>query len=582
MAREKDLGIGRGVKKVNESIFQDGRTLIITEDDINKLDWDRVPNGTLKVHPSTGAVMVKVQGEGGWIPAGLSYDGKISVAREVKIVYEVFTIKRKDNGDGTFTYTRKNGDQRTKPLTAEGKQTFELEDGSYIIRQNKLEAFINDTVHVSEGSGGLIEIDQTRFALEEKAEIGTVITAKYFERVNIGDLYPRFWVSKEVPEKAEYGNLWIDLNESPSSFKWWNGSEWLVANSREFDTIIGGGAIYAGFEIEPALNKAVIVKNGGMLAINGAIHTEVNASIAVPIPDNGTAAPRTDSLYAVIENSVLSYKIAVGTTVVPRHSCKLAEITIGVEAPLILAKDIKIEPRILTILDISKILNDATSFSTPGSIVKRDDGGRLRSATPVHEDDVARKKEVDAAMKKASDAVAKTGDTMTGNLNITGHGIHPSIAVLPATTSGASYPQGMSMTQNPTINGYPEVGGAIITFKHNATSATQWFYPKINPAMIRNWDSVTGWSVFKRVQQDITGAASTVVTSNLGSGKVVITDGSGKIAISTVTAVELDYLKNAESSVDSKIQAVKNEAQKTVTSATMPTISIGDQWHKEV
>ena len=38
----------RGVRKVNELIVQNGRALIITEEDANNLTWDEIPDGTLK------------------------------------------------------------------------------------------------------------------------------------------------------------------------------------------------------------------------------------------------------------------------------------------------------------------------------------------------------------------------------------------------------------------------------------------------------------------------------------------------------------------------------------------------------
>ena len=38
----------RGVRKVSELIIQNGRALIITEEDANNLSWEDIPNGTLK------------------------------------------------------------------------------------------------------------------------------------------------------------------------------------------------------------------------------------------------------------------------------------------------------------------------------------------------------------------------------------------------------------------------------------------------------------------------------------------------------------------------------------------------------
>lgn len=56
-------------------------------------------------------------------------------------------------------------------------------------------------------------------------------------------------------------------------------------------------------------------------------------------------------------------------------------------------------------------------------------------------------------------------------------------------------------------------------------------------------------------QATITGAASTVTGSNLTSNRVVISNGSGKIAISPVTSTELSYLDGVTSNVQTQLDA---------------------------
>jgi hypothetical protein len=68
---------------------------------------------------------------------------------------------------------------------------------------------------------------------------------------------------------------------------------------------------------------------------------------------------------------------------------------------------------------------------------------------------------------------------------------------------------------------------------------------------------------------DITGAASTVVTANLTANRAVISNGSGKIDVSTVTSTELSYL----SGVSSNVQTQLNAKQGTITGAATTIIS---------
>lgn len=65
-------------------------------------------------------------------------------------------------------------------------------------------------------------------------------------------------------------------------------------------------------------------------------------------------------------------------------------------------------------------------------------------------------------------------------------------------------------------------------------------------------------------QATITGAATTVDTENLTASRALVSNGSGKIGVSAVTATELGYLDG----VTSAIQTQLNAKQKTITSGT--------------
>jgi hypothetical protein len=63
----------------------------------------------------------------------------------------------------------------------------------------------------------------------------------------------------------------------------------------------------------------------------------------------------------------------------------------------------------------------------------------------------------------------------------------------------------------------------------------------------------------------ITGAASTVVTSNLAADKVVVSDASGKIANAAVTTTELSYLDGVTSAIQTQLDAKVSKTGDTMT-----------------
>lgn len=71
------------------------------------------------------------------------------------------------------------------------------------------------------------------------------------------------------------------------------------------------------------------------------------------------------------------------------------------------------------------------------------------------------------------------------------------------------------------------------------------------------------WFTDSRAQAAITGGASSIVTSNLTSNRALASDGSGKVAVSATTDAELAFV----SGVTSAIQTQLNAKQATITGA---------------
>ena len=68
----------RGIRKLSELNIQDGRTVIFTEEDAEKLNWSDIPVGSLKVHKETGMISVKLEGESYWVPAGIKNTAEVT------------------------------------------------------------------------------------------------------------------------------------------------------------------------------------------------------------------------------------------------------------------------------------------------------------------------------------------------------------------------------------------------------------------------------------------------------------------------------------------------------------------------
>ena len=130
------------------------------------------------------------------------------------VVEEVFTIKTLDDGDGNFSYTNTNKEVKHMPILENGEFTFELEKGSYQTQRNHIEVLIDDILRRSSSTGGIIELSNTRFAINEKLEVGQEITARYINIIRIGNPYPRFFLNVDEPKASEIGDFWLDYDAS--------------------------------------------------------------------------------------------------------------------------------------------------------------------------------------------------------------------------------------------------------------------------------------------------------------------------------------------------------------------------------
>ena len=208
------MSITRGIKKVSENILSDGRAIIVTEKDKDNYVWADIPNGSLFIDTTTGIMQVKIEGESDWVPAGLKNDGTLCIAKDTKLVTEIYTIVNPDEGNGNFSCKDGDGNTRHFPLTDEGYPVFYLEEGSYQMLRNQISLMIDDCLYRSVASGDLTELGETRIQLNEQLKAGQKVTITYSNVVRIGNPYPRIFINDNEPDVAEIGDFWIDCNDN--------------------------------------------------------------------------------------------------------------------------------------------------------------------------------------------------------------------------------------------------------------------------------------------------------------------------------------------------------------------------------
>ena len=255
----------KGVRMINNNVVQPGLGLVVN--DRNVMDWNQIPNGSLYIDPDDGVMMMKVSGETEWIPAGIKNDGTLVISRDTSLHVEVFTVKTLDNGNGTFTYLNSKGEQRYK--SNKNGLVFELEDGTYLPGRNHLTVTYDDVLERSAASGGLVELDETRFRITENIPIGTELTVKYIKWVRIGNPYPRWYEAYQEPTSAEVGDFFLDLGTDIEDVFGQIGEvdETGKTDNISWSRIIGRPTKLSGYGITDAAYKTHTHKTGDITGL---------------------------------------------------------------------------------------------------------------------------------------------------------------------------------------------------------------------------------------------------------------------------------------------------------------------------
>lgn len=76
--------------------------------------------------------------------------------------------------------------------------------------------------------------------------------------------------------------------------------------------------------------------------------------------------------------------------------------------------------------------------------------------------------------------------------------------------------------------------------------------------LLSDWSGTTGiMTLLGKKQNTITGGATTITSSNLTASRVLVSNSSGKVAVSSITSTQLGYLNGVTSSIQTQLNTIK-------------------------
>lgn len=188
--------------------------------------------------------------------------------------------------------------------------------------------------------------------------------------------------------------------------------------------------------------------------------------------------------------------------------------------------------------------------------------------TPSNSDEAANKLYVDTQLATKQDTITGAASTITStDLTVNRVVVSDSsgkIAASSVTTTTLGYLDATSSIQTqlngkePTLTkgNLTESGSAVLSISGGTNavigSGTTLTVQQASSSL-SGYLSSGDWNTFNQKQNTITGAASTITSSNLTASRALESDGSGKVAASSTTSTELGYVSGVTSAIQTQL-----------------------------
>ena len=316
--------------------------------------------------------------------------------------------------------------------------------------------------------------------------------------------------------------------------------------------ITGAGSTIAKNNL--TASRVVVSDTSGKISVSGVTTAELGylsgATSNIQTQLNNKAASSHTHNYLPLAGGTMSGAINLGTNKITN----LGAPTSGTDATTKTYVDTQIATKQTTITGAASTIT--SSNLTSNRVTISDNGGKI-GISDITTTELNYLDNVTSNIQtQLNNKLSLSGGTMTGDINLGTHKITnlgtPTSNTDAATksyvdTAVANVSGGVSGAYLPltggTMSGEISMGNNKIT---NISTPTQ------------NTDAVNKQYVDTQItsaRPNITGAASTIITSNLTASRAVISDSNGKIAVSDVTSTELGYLDGVTSAIQTQLNS---------------------------